>query len=135
MSVKSDFRTQRLMFILLISVLVGMLLQLFEEGWLAPTNLSLLFIIACFVIAGVMHPQEFKCLPMGIIYFITIPSMYLFLVIYSIFNLNNVSWGTREVPKKKTAEEQEEEKQKLEQEAQKQDLKNKVRICIIYTVL
>ena len=52
--------------------------------------------------------------------------MYLFLVIYSIFNLNNVSWGTREVPKKKTAEEQEEEKQKLEQEAQKQDLKNKV---------
>ena len=28
-----------------------------------------------------------------------IPSMYLFLVIYSIFNLNVVSWGTREDPK------------------------------------
>ena len=57
-----------------------------------------------------MHPQEIKCLPMGIIYLITIPSMYLFLVIYSIFNLNVVSWGTREVPKKKTAEELEAEK-------------------------
>ena len=119
------------MFVILISVLVGMALQFFEEGPLAPTNLSLAFIIACFLFAGIMHPQEFKCLPMGVIYFITIPSMYLFLVIYSIFNLNNVSWGTREVPKKKTAEEEEEEKQKLEQEAQKQDLKNKVRICII----
>jgi len=51
--------------------------------------------------------QELACLPMGVIYFITIPSMYLFLTIYSVFNLNVVSWGTREVPKKKTAEEME----------------------------
>ncbi len=56
---------------------------------------------------------------MGLIYFITIPSMYLFLVIYSVFNLNVVSWGTREVPKKKTAEELEEEKRKAEEEAKK----------------
>ena len=47
------------------------------------------------------------CLPMGVIYYITIPSMYLFLTIYSVFNLNVVSWGTREVPKKKTADEME----------------------------
>ena len=44
---------------------------------------------------------------MGVIYYITIPSMYLFLTIYSVFNLNVVSWGTREVPKKKTADEME----------------------------
>jgi chitin synthase len=44
---------------------------------------------------------------MGVIYYITIPSMYLFLTIYSVFNLNVVSWGTREVAKKKTADEME----------------------------
>ena len=50
----------------------------------------------CFIFAAVLHPQEFWCLPNGIIYYITIPSMYLFLMIYSVFNLNVVSWGTRE---------------------------------------
>lgn len=75
---------------------------------------------------------------MGLIYYITIPSMYLFLVIYSVFNLNVVSWGTREVitffffinnvnvafnvhvqvPKKKTAEEMEQEKLEAEKAAQ-----------------
>ena len=50
--------------------------------------------------------QEIGCLPSVIIWWITIPSMYLFLVIYSFFNLNNVSWGTREVTEKKSAEQQ-----------------------------
>ena len=40
---------------------------------------------------------EFGCLPYGFIYYVTIPSMYLLLVIFSIYNLNDVSWGTREV--------------------------------------
>ena len=43
--------------------------------------------------------------------------MYLFLMIYSVFNLNVVSWGTREVPKKKTAEEMEEDRRMAEEEA------------------
>jgi len=45
--------------------------------------------------------------------------MYLFLVIYSVFNLNVVSWGTREVPKKKTPEELEAEQKQAEEEAKK----------------
>ena len=60
-----------------------------------------------------------RCLPYGVIYFITIPSMYLLLVIYSIFNLNVVSWGTREVPKKKTKAELEEEK-RMEKEREEE---------------
>ena len=83
------------------------------------------FVIASFVIAAIIHPQEFSCLPNLFIYYITIPSMYLLLVIYSIFNLNVVSWGTREVPKKKTAEEQEADKAKAEEEARKKELKTK----------
>ena len=44
-----------------------------------------------------MSLLEFGCLPYGFIYYVTIPSMYLLLVIFSIYNLNDVSWGTREV--------------------------------------
>ena len=62
---------------------------------------------------------------MGIIYYVTIPSMYLFLIIYAVFNLNVVSWGTREVPKKKTPEEIEAEKKKAEEDAKKPPKKKK----------
>ena len=103
--------------LVMMAVLVGMLIQTVEDGWLSPSTLSLIFVTFCFVFAAILHPQEFGCLPMGVIYYITIPSMYLFLVIYSVFNLNVVSWGTREVVQKKTAEEMEADKKKAEEAA------------------
>ena len=45
----------------------------------------------------------------------TVPSMYLLLVIYSLFNLWNVSWGTREVAQKKTKAEMEADKKEVEE--------------------
>jgi chitin synthase len=60
------------------------------------------------------HPYEFYCLPFCLIYYMTVPSMYLLLVIYSLFNLWNVSWGTREVAQKKTKAEMEAEKKETE---------------------
>ena len=56
---------------------------------------------------------------MGVIYFITIPSMYLFLVIFSVFNLNVVSWGTREVKEEQTPEQLEAARKAAEEEAKK----------------
>ena len=85
-------------------------------------QLSILLIGGSFILAAVVHPQEFWCLPYGLIYYITIPAMYLLLVIYSIFNMHVVNWGTREVPKKKTKAELEEEKRKEE------ELKKEVRV-------
>ncbi|XP_040570244.1 chitin synthase chs-2 isoform X2 [Lepeophtheirus salmonis] len=82
--------------LIMMAVLVGMLLQITEDGWLAPTTLSLLLVATSFILAALMHPKEILCLPCGLIYYVTIPSMYLLLVIYSIFNLNVISWGTRE---------------------------------------
>jgi hypothetical protein len=40
--------------------------------------------------------KEFTCLIPGLLYFIAIPSMSMLLFLYSIGNLHNVSWGTRE---------------------------------------
>ena len=69
--------------------------------------MSIFLVGGSFILAGLCHPQEFYCLPYGVIYYVTIPAMYLLLVIFSIFNLNDVSWGTREVKEdvKKTPEE------------------------------
>ena len=105
--------------IIMMAVLVGLCLQLGEDGPLAPTSLSLMFVAGTFILAGFLHPQEFMCLPMGVIYYITIPSMYLLLMIYSIFNLNNVSWGTREVPKSAAELAAEAEANVKEEEAKK----------------
>ena len=41
--------------------------------------------------------------------------MYLLLIIYSLVNLNVVTWGTREVQTKKTKKELEEEKKEQEE--------------------
>jgi chitin synthase len=40
--------------------------------------------------------QEFLCIVHGLEYFLAIPAMYLLLMIYSLTNLNIVTWGTRE---------------------------------------
>ncbi|GLG95121.1 Chitin synthase 1 variant A [Gryllus bimaculatus] len=100
--------------LVMMAVLVGILLQIEEDGVLAPSSLFLFVVVAELVIAGILHPQEFSCLPCGIIYYVTIPSMYLLLIIYSIFNLNDVTWGTRETGKKKTKEELEQERKEAE---------------------
>ena len=63
-----------------------------------------------FFVAACLHPQEFWCVVPGLMYLLCIPSMYLLLIIYSITNLNVVSWGTREVAVKKTKKEMEEER-------------------------
>merc|ERR1719430_894369 len=44
-----------------------------------------------------LHPMEFYCLPALVVYYVTVPSMYFLLIVYSFTNMNNVSWGTREV--------------------------------------
>lgn len=86
----------------MMAVLIGLLLQIMEDGWLAPSSLFLFIIILEMFIAALVHPQELYCLPAIIIYYITIPSMYLLLIIYSLFNLNDITWGTRVVKEKQT---------------------------------
>ncbi|CAH1104222.1 unnamed protein product [Psylliodes chrysocephalus] len=83
--------------LVMMTVFVGIMIQIEQDGWMAPSSLFLIATAAEFVISAIMHPQEFYCLKYGIIYYVTVPSMYMLLVIYSIFNMNNVSWGTREV--------------------------------------
>ncbi|KAB0798176.1 hypothetical protein PPYR_09169 [Photinus pyralis] len=100
--------------LIMMAVIVGTALQLREDGVGSPSAIFLIAMTASFFIAACLHPQEFWCIVHGIIYLLSIPSMYLLLILYSIINLNVVTWGTREVATKKTKKELEEEKKAAE---------------------
>merc|ERR1711892_1609854 len=96
--------------LIMMAVIVGTALQLGEDGLGSPSAIFLIAMTGSFFVAACLHPQEFWCVVPGLIYLLCIPSMYLLLIIYSITNLNVVSWGTREVAVKKTKKEQEAER-------------------------
>ncbi|OQR67281.1 chitin synthase B-like, partial [Tropilaelaps mercedesae] len=95
--------------LLMMAVMVGTAIQITEDGAGSPSAIFLLSLSGSMVVAALMHPQEFSCVIPGILYFLSIPSMYLLLILYSLINLNVVSWGTRETVQKKTQKELEEE--------------------------
>merc|ERR1719220_2102031 len=104
---------------IMMAVIVGTALQLGEDGLGSPSAIFLIAMTGSFFIAACLHPQEFWCVVPGMIYLLCIPSMYLLLIIYSITNLNVVSWGTREVAAKKTKKELAEEKKTQENAVKK----------------
>ena len=105
--------------LVMMAVIVGTALQLGEDGLGSPSAIFLISMTGSFFIAACLHPQEFWCVVPGLIYLLCIPSMYLLLIIYSITNLNDVSWGTRDVASKKTKKELEEEKKAALQQVKK----------------
>lgn len=88
--------------LVMMAVIVGTALQLGEDGIGSPSAIFLIALSGSFFIAACLHPQEFMCIVPGLLYLLAIPSMYLLLILYSIVNLNVVTWGTREVQTKKT---------------------------------
>lgn len=80
----------------MMAVMIGIIIQVRDDGILSPSSMFFLAVSGQVVITGCLHPQEVGALLYGLVYYITIPSMYMLLVIYSIFNMNDVSWGTRE---------------------------------------
>lgn len=81
---------------LMMAVVVGTIVSISEEGFFTPSAVFMYVLIGVFFVAGLFHPHELTDLFWGVLYFICIPAGYLFLIIYAICNLNNVSWGTRE---------------------------------------
>ncbi|CAL8299942.1 unnamed protein product [Lota lota] len=62
----------------------------------SPLSISFITFVAVYVITALLHPQEAHLIVYGLLYILAIPAAYLLLSIYSIVNMNNVSWGTRE---------------------------------------
>ncbi|XP_008215122.2 chitin synthase chs-2 [Nasonia vitripennis] len=99
--------------LVMIVVLVGIMIQIAEDGWLAPSTLLFFVVAGELVITGLLHPLEWTCLLYGVIYYVTVPSMYMLLIIFSLFNMNNISWGTRDVPKPSLNTEEQQNKSML----------------------
>ncbi|XP_052265046.1 uncharacterized protein LOC127867732 isoform X2 [Dreissena polymorpha] len=68
-----------------------------ESFPISTTTLYLAIMVGIFLLTGMMHPSEFYCLLHGFWFFLCIPAGYLILMIYSICNITDQSWGTREV--------------------------------------
>lgn len=67
-----------------------------QQTFMTPSGLFFIGIITMYVATALLHPHEFYLIIFGVVYIICIPSGYLLLAIYSMVNMNNVSWGTRE---------------------------------------
>ncbi|XP_072321978.1 chitin synthase 1 [Eucyclogobius newberryi] len=77
----------------LFSIIGDMVMQ---GTFLTPTGVFLVSMTILYLVTAILHPEEFTLIIYGLMYFICIPSGYLLLTIYSLVNMNNVSWGTRE---------------------------------------
>ncbi|XP_061600519.1 chitin synthase 1 [Cololabis saira] len=77
----------------LFSIIGDMVIQ---GTFLTPTGLFLISMTCMYAVTAILHPEESGLIIYGLMYFICIPSGYLLLTIYSLVNMDNVSWGTRE---------------------------------------
>lgn len=110
--------------ILMLAVTVGIVVQTSQDTWTSPNAMFIMILMGIFVLAGLLHPEEFLCLIPGILYFLCIPSGFLLLFIYSMLNMNIVSWGTREIPKAEDIDEfKKNEKNKQKKSVVIQELK------------
>ncbi|XP_053389930.1 chitin synthase chs-2-like [Mercenaria mercenaria] len=102
--------------IVMIPVLVGMAVQITTDFIHTPNaepnyidasikvSTSTVYLVAMtgiFVITGILHTMEMFYLFHGIWYLLCLPGGYLILMIYSICNITDSSWGTREMGNKK----------------------------------
>lgn len=84
---------------LMLSTIAGLILSIPKHGFFMPSTLFLCTVIIISIAAGLCHPYECSDLICGIFYFLCIPAGYLFLIVYAICNLHDISWGTREKEK------------------------------------
>lgn len=98
---------------LMLAVMISTGIQIEQDTVWSPSVIFFIGLITIFVVSAVIHPQEIACLFHSILYLLTIPSMYLLLTIYSIINLNIVTWGTRENPQQQEQEKQQEQLQQM----------------------
>ena len=105
--------------VVMMVVIVATVANAFQESLTSPNVIFMICLVGSFVCSGILHPQEVLSLVNGFIYFICIPSGYLILPIYSLCNMNVVSWGTREVVEKKSKDEELDEQERKKRQAAK----------------
>ncbi|XP_062375852.1 chitin synthase chs-2-like [Sardina pilchardus] len=89
---------------LMTATILSIIGDMVEEGtFITPSGIFFISIVTMYIVTSILHPSEFQLIIYGILYVLCIPSAYLLLAIYSMVNMNNVSWGTRETAAPKPA--------------------------------
>jgi phosphotransferase system IIB component len=70
-----------------------------------PLSIIFLAYLAILILAAVIHPSELANLLNLILYFIALPAAFIFLNIFAMYNMNIISWGTREIQNETKKEE------------------------------
>ncbi|XP_056455705.1 chitin synthase chs-1-like [Gadus chalcogrammus] len=83
-------------FIMMVTMLTIISILVTDNTVFSPLAISFVTFVMVYVVAALLHPQEAHLIVYGLLYILAIPSAYLLLSIYSIVNMNNISWGTRE---------------------------------------
>ncbi|CAI4227873.1 unnamed protein product [Auanema sp. JU1783] len=86
----------------MLAVLVATSSQIVLETVVSPTSMFVVAMVLIFFTAACLHPKEFTNVIYGTVFFLMIPSTYIFLTLYSLINLNVINWGTREAVAKAT---------------------------------
>lgn len=82
--------------LVMLVVLIGLLIEGIESQFCSVTTVFFCVVAGVFIVAAIMHPMEFSCILHGVLYFLAVPSMSMLLIFYSVGNMHNVNWGTRE---------------------------------------
>ena len=80
----------------MVIVTIGMIFNFLTEDSESLIVTFFLSVALVFVFAGFIHPKELPCLFSGLLYYVTVPSTFIFLTVFFICNMHDVSWGTRE---------------------------------------
>uniref|UniRef100_A0A158P661 chitin synthase n=1 Tax=Angiostrongylus cantonensis TaxID=6313 RepID=A0A158P661_ANGCA len=86
----------------MLAVLIATLSQIVLETVVSPASMFIVSMVLIFFVAACLHPKEFTNIIYGTVFFLMIPSTYVFLTLYSLINLNVINWGTREAVAKAT---------------------------------
>ncbi|CAD5220126.1 unnamed protein product [Bursaphelenchus okinawaensis] len=84
----------------MLAVMIATANQIVLETIFSPTSMFVLGMVLIFMFASFIHPKEFRNILFGLVFFLMIPSTYLYLSLYSLINLNVINWGTREAVNK-----------------------------------
>jgi chitin synthase len=82
--------------IIMMVVLAGVIIIAVTDSVYHPSVVFIMGLISIFLMAALLHPRECRNIVHGMLYYVLTPAGFLVLNIYSLCNLNDVSWGTRE---------------------------------------
>ena len=81
----------------IVTFLYELITGTFMDGcFTSPIVITYSLVVGCYFVMAVLHPRQIPDFFYGVTYPLTLPFMFMVLPLYCLFNMDDVSWGTRE---------------------------------------